>query len=774
MITFNAKSQSRQVAKELPRAFATLRLCVEVVPAVLAPAIIFALAFLPDATFAGMDFVNLALPEAGLAARALAAGRIPLWNWWHWGGCPLLAPMQAALAYPPTWVVQALAAATGRLPWAMQLGVLVHLAWAAIGAMLLARRVSGAGAVAAAYAGAAFAGGGFVFGHLEQTMHVNAFAWTPWVILTAFRLAATGRGAVALAACVAMGLLSGHPQGLVLTLLFAGPAAAWVAWDSGTEAGDHASRRIPTAAKAMGALILGIAFAAIQVLPTRELAPLSERVWPWPDPMQPALSWKHLPALVIPRFFNGLAGTSARPLGFTELGLYAGLLTTPLALAGLIAVWRAPARREARALSMAAAAALLFALGAEGGMAPWLSQTVPLLGQSRGAARALAVFALVHAVMAAAGLHALAEWLARRPFPKIAVAAPAVAVVALVADLAIVHRPELRARLVDASVLRAAAPPAGLPRPSPAGPGRVHRLFARDSDFDLDDRATAVRARLTRLQPGLNAPPLTPGGVATLDGYEQGLLPTRAWANFLRRYNRNLRQSKPDASLLAMAGAAAVFAELPVAADGAPWTAAGPGTGMAGDGSTAAYTSSPAPVPWFVTDRDSPPTSAPAGFDLQLSRTDLPATGPVTAAGTAPFREPPWSTAESRPHVYSAAAPPVPARAQRFVVTAIEPNGLHIRESLPPTGAGAGPGDALWLSPPYPGWKALAADGRAIPGALTAAAPIFWRVAPASAGRPAIARIAFQPFSFRLGMFISLAALAAVAASAVSRFRRLD
>ena len=108
----------------------------------------------------------------------------------------------------------------------------------------------------------------------------------------------------------ALALLFGYPAGLVLALLARRSVRGTAIYVLSTA---------PPLVMAAGA-------AAIQMLPAAELGGLSERVWPYPDPMNPALDLRHLGALVIPRYFNTLAGTPGQPIGYSETGLYAGIV----------------------------------------------------------------------------------------------------------------------------------------------------------------------------------------------------------------------------------------------------------------------------------------------------------------------------------------------------------------------------------------------------------------------------------------------------------------
>ena len=52
--------------------------------------------------------------------------------------------------------------------------------------------------------------------------------------------------------------------------------------------------------------------------------------------------------------------------------------------------------------------------------------------------------------------------------------------------------------------------------------------------------------------------------IEVIDGYEEGLLPTLNYANFMRKYNRNLRAKEPDPKLLALLGTKYMLSEYPI------------------------------------------------------------------------------------------------------------------------------------------------------------------------------------------------------------------
>ena len=137
----------------------------------------------------GGEFSDLAIahvPSAELLRQTLARyGEIPLWNPDTLGGTPFSADPLSGLYYPPLWLALVLPA-----PLAFNLLFLAHLAFAGVGAYLLARG-EGAGQTGALLAGIAFGGLPKLAAHAGagHLTLVLAVSWTPWLLLVARRAA---------------------------------------------------------------------------------------------------------------------------------------------------------------------------------------------------------------------------------------------------------------------------------------------------------------------------------------------------------------------------------------------------------------------------------------------------------------------------------------------------------------------------------------------------------------------------------------------------------
>jgi len=695
---------------------------------------------LPQSTFAGMDFLNLIYPRALLVQQSVAAGELPLWNPYEWNGSPLLAAMQGGVLYPPAWVAYLLP-----LPYGQQLLLFAHLVFAGVGAGLLARRLLGAGVPAGALAAVAYGCSGFLLGRLEQVNVVCTLAWTPWLFLATHEVFSWRRSPFVFSGAVALAFMAGHPQTLFLAMLALAVfyLALWAVGRKTTWPGAGAIGNLALAGLAAGLLV------AAQLLPSHELSGLSERVWPYDDPFSPALSIRHLlPSLFIPRHYNALGDTAGRPFGYSEQELYLGLTTAVLAAVGLGAsLWRrAPA---ALAWAIIVISSLWFATGKEGGLAPLTMKVFPFLEHSRGTARMLNVTSLGLCMLAALGLEKVLA-----PIRNAALVGW-VCVAVVIADLALTHRPELASILVSSEVL-------DLPRSRVAsvpqlrnGSVRLYRFMQNDSNFYLDNRRAGVVQRGVRLQPNGGSA----HGIAVTDGYEEGLLPTRAYANLLRRFNRNLRSGSPDAGLLAAMDAGYMLTEYPLPSKAGRWNLLQPPVA----GPQLSLFQNEVELPRVLGGSQMRNTSGPLSLEALVRAYDEKGAAPGQAVSVNGFTRILRGREEVRHPLHA------------DLVTSGESGGpFRFKSSTPNTRTYLvkepvqGPLVAFGLN--YPGWKLIAADGAAV--TVKPANALFSTIGDENVtlSQGAVS-FRYQPFSFRLALFISLSSLLCLGCLTLRRVR---
>lgn len=331
----------------------------------------------------GGDMAALIWPLYSYAARALWAGRVPLWSEALFGGMPFVADNQTGVFYPPNLLAFALAP---DFPYrALEWLVVAHCWLAGVGMYALLRAwlaespapLSLLAARGAAWAGGvAFALNDVFITHIGNPNIIAAASWLPWVILgwhTALRRA-DGRGAALTGAALALSVLAGHAQ---TTLMVGLTLAGYALWEL---ARTRQIARTLQSGAVTGAVALGLS--AITLLPTLELIPFTARArLAYAEAAEYSLPWAGLAGLLSPAVFGRGAAEFWAGWARVETG-YAGVITllAPLGLA-----WRKPGLTWF--LAGLAGLGVLIALGANTPVHGWLYASVPGFAQLRVPAR---------------------------------------------------------------------------------------------------------------------------------------------------------------------------------------------------------------------------------------------------------------------------------------------------------------------------------------------------------------------------------------------------
>lgn len=353
--------------------------------AVFGPAIAQGLLLAPD------DGLAQYFPERVMAAEAWRRGEVPFWNPYIFGGMPLLAAMQGGVLYPgnaPFLVLPPVAA--------MNATVLLAFAVAGAGAYALGRALAMPRA-AALVTGLSFMLSGFLVGHLEHVVMVQAAGLIPWVLWAVARHRATGESRYARWGAVFVGLmlLAGHPQIAVYGLAIAAAYGLWAVLG-----------RPALAAPLALMLLLGMGFGLVQLLPTWDLSRLSDRAsLGYAQLVEMSLPPRQLATLLFPFLYGAPpAGPFQVPYWGAgpwrnELVGYAGLVPLLLTVAAMPLLKRPGPARFFAGLGLAG---LLLALG---GFTPLyrLWATVPVLDAFRVPGRHLLEVDLAVAVLAGLG-----------------------------------------------------------------------------------------------------------------------------------------------------------------------------------------------------------------------------------------------------------------------------------------------------------------------------------------------------------------------------------
>lgn len=320
----------------------------------------------------GYDTFAYFYPYLSAASTALRGLRLPLWNPDVFMGAPLAANLQTALFYPSTLLYLLLPT-----PQALAFDIILHTFLAGAFTYLLARHGLGLARVAALTAATTFAFSGFFAAQAGHVNQVRAAVWLPLLLLFFDRAIHRRSLGYALASgmVIALTLLAGHSQEAYMILCALGGFAVWTtagatgrALRLGQPPGTNlaasarlAARMLVSAARANAhtatllavAALAGGALAAIQLVPSLELARLSVRSggMSYRQAVSFSLSPLLLPQALLPGYWQN---------PFSEYIGYVGVAGILLAGRGIAANWRNPRMSFFVAL---AAVGLILALG---------------------------------------------------------------------------------------------------------------------------------------------------------------------------------------------------------------------------------------------------------------------------------------------------------------------------------------------------------------------------------------------------------------------------
>jgi hypothetical protein len=322
-----------------------------------------------------MDTLIFTWPARIYNAEMLGRGEVPFWNPAVFAGYPHLAMIQNNVLYPPSTLFDVIEPVSG-----MGFSILLHLALA--GALMFAFLRSRGLADDAAFLGAAaFELNGMFLIRMSAPSYVFSGTWLPLLLLGASRAARGGlRAGWPVTLATALSVLGGHPQITSLCLTLAG---VFLLIESASHAAASETARIARVVARVAAfgllVVLGVALAGYQVVPFLELMANSARgSVPLEAYRNAAMPVTGLLQALVPDAFGHpiemdywLPDTAhlvdgralrARPwaLNFSGENVYTGLVPPVLAV---VAVLRAPARRDVLLFAGASLAALGILLG---------------------------------------------------------------------------------------------------------------------------------------------------------------------------------------------------------------------------------------------------------------------------------------------------------------------------------------------------------------------------------------------------------------------------
>ena len=336
---------------------------------------------------------HLLAPGDGLNYHLAAFySRRVFWDNMLLGGTPMFADPQMIMWYPPEMILCL-------IPGAWNFFVVSAYVMAACFAYGYSYAITGS-RLGALVSGIIYGMCGFMMAHLGHTTIIHSAAWIPLVIwsLEMLRRKASPGWFALTSLSVVCSLLAGHSQIFFYSLSLAGVYALVFGWNAPI----GRWRYYLLAAISVG---IGLGLAAIQLIPTAELARLSLRAeMSFADFSSFSIPRRQLLMLIYPVLYGGIP--SWGPTAYfgewnnTELGGYVGLLSLLLAVAGLFAC-------RQRSFSFfwvcAGLVALLLAMGDHTPLAR-LVYHLPFIGLFRAQARHLIEMTLAVSVLAGMGV----------------------------------------------------------------------------------------------------------------------------------------------------------------------------------------------------------------------------------------------------------------------------------------------------------------------------------------------------------------------------------
>ncbi len=302
-------------------------------------------------------------PMSSFLRDNLRAGRVPLWNPLIFCGTPYAGNPQTWPLYPITALLPFVSA-----PYFLSLTVALHVWLAGVGTYLFARRALAVGRGGALLAAVTFMFGGQLVSKEQFPNMVQASAWLPWALWALDRLlrGRRVRDALGLGLVLGLQLLAAHAQMAVWTLYL---ASAWGVFVLRA----HPLRR-RTAWLVALSVVVATGLAAGQLLPTLALFSDAERQkLSFHIVNRFFLPGHQLGNFVLPRLHgHPFQGNWTARGNYWETCCYVGWLSFGLAVWGGFMAWRRNDRlskwKAARFWTSVFAFGVWMALGGSGGL----------------------------------------------------------------------------------------------------------------------------------------------------------------------------------------------------------------------------------------------------------------------------------------------------------------------------------------------------------------------------------------------------------------------
>ncbi len=368
------------------------------------------------------DFLYQYYAFRTFAAVSLSGGEIPLWNPYTFNGMPFQADIQSAIFYIPNLLLTPFSTGGHLDYWWVELSIIAHFALAGSGMYLLARSF-GIGRWYALFSGVAYAFSGFMVGHLIHQGFIYQAAWFPLIFL-AFRTALIRRSYFHSIVCgllLGHALLAGAPQITLYIVLF---LFLYFLFESLTRLkADGVRAALAVAPFAAAPILLAGLVTALQLLPTAELAPLSQRAeMTYEKAAEGSFAPAQFVTLAVPKYFgsSGAQGSGYQGPGaywqYWETTGYIGVAALLFALTAVVALRKDPL---VWFLAGTVAFGFLYGIGDHFYLHRFFHEVVPGFGNFRVPGRMVLFYCFSGSLLAGFGLQRLAESNADRPgLPK--------------------------------------------------------------------------------------------------------------------------------------------------------------------------------------------------------------------------------------------------------------------------------------------------------------------------------------------------------------------
>lgn len=357
------------------------------------------------------DFIYQNYPFRSFAATSLAQGELPLWNPYTFNGMPFLADIQTTVFYLPSLLLTLFVSGGTLHYYWLEVMIILHFFLAGVGMFFLAKQFKLAN-FPSLFAGATYMLSGYMIVHAIHQQNLTLVAWYPWVLLAFRRALMEQRWLYVFLCALVLGhsLLAGYPQLSLYLYMFLGAYYALMVFTTFRGRALLSRPALVMTAKAALVVVLSVALAMIQLLPTVELSELSQRAeMTFARASEGSLAWSQLVTLFYPKMFGSAGAMGYEYFGpgqyfyYWETCVYVGIL--PLLLAAVSFVWR---KDENIAFLLGVALfSILFALGNNFVVFPFFYDYVPGFSKFRIPARMGILLAFSAALLSAFALHRL-------------------------------------------------------------------------------------------------------------------------------------------------------------------------------------------------------------------------------------------------------------------------------------------------------------------------------------------------------------------------------